>query len=418
MKAFGISQQPHRNLGRSQTPPRPHDNTIPAQHQSALLGKDTRTPLFLRQDNQPALIEDNFPTMSAAISQTSAHPLPTSLRQSFESQLGYDLGQVRVHADRGAAESAQALRAKAYTTGTNIVFGEGYYRPDTKEGKRLLAHELVHVVQQASGHAPRGPSSDRPVIPPPSHSSERDADRQADTLLRHATHRAPSSSADRNSAFHKPYSPQGFKPLTASPGSTIQRQEEEDWRLQLFPPRLSGPLGPLSFSATTSQAQLGYASDLFRAGLGYQYGGELFATGRYGGLSGRLGVNPQSGAFSLGGSYDRFRFGLQGSPSGSFGASLGYGAPLLPLPSELSRTVYGGAAGLHGVVGAIPEFLQNPIGTYGAQSENIDAMIAAGKMLGRLAGQEHGGPNFGAGLRVGWDPQRGWVVFGGVQGSF
>lgn len=60
----------------------------------------------------------------------------------------YDLSQVRVHIDEKAAKSARAVDALAYTIGRDIVFGEGQYAPQTTEGQRLLAHELVHVVQQ------------------------------------------------------------------------------------------------------------------------------------------------------------------------------------------------------------------------------------------------------------------------------
>lgn len=81
-------------------------------------------------------------------------PLPESMRGFFEPRLGYDFGGVRVHADGEAAESARALHARAYTVGSNIVFGAGQYAPGTHEGKRLLAHELTHVVQQSHGTAP------------------------------------------------------------------------------------------------------------------------------------------------------------------------------------------------------------------------------------------------------------------------
>ncbi len=60
----------------------------------------------------------------------------------------YDFGDVRIHTDTRAAESAQAIDALAYTVGRNVVFGEGQYAPTTAEGQRLIAHELTHVTQQ------------------------------------------------------------------------------------------------------------------------------------------------------------------------------------------------------------------------------------------------------------------------------
>jgi hypothetical protein len=68
----------------------------------------------------------------------------------MELRFGFDFSQVRVHTDAQAAESARAVNALAYTVGSDIVFGAGQYAPGTAAGKRLLAHELTHVVQQGS----------------------------------------------------------------------------------------------------------------------------------------------------------------------------------------------------------------------------------------------------------------------------
>jgi hypothetical protein len=76
--------------------------------------------------------------------------LPGDVRSFFESRIGYDFSNVKVHTDSVAAKSAQSINALAYTTGNNIVFNEGQYSPNTDSGKRLLGHELTHVVQQGS----------------------------------------------------------------------------------------------------------------------------------------------------------------------------------------------------------------------------------------------------------------------------
>lgn len=62
-----------------------------------------------------------------------------------------DFSRVRIHTDRLAAESAKGLHARAFTVGNQIVFGSGQYAPASMEGRRLLAHELTHVVQQSGG---------------------------------------------------------------------------------------------------------------------------------------------------------------------------------------------------------------------------------------------------------------------------
>lgn len=80
-------------------------------------------------------------------------PLPAEDRAFFEPRLGHDLGGVRIHTDAIAAESARELRAQAYTTGSDVVFAAGHYAPHTSQGRQLLAHELVHVVQQGGAAA-------------------------------------------------------------------------------------------------------------------------------------------------------------------------------------------------------------------------------------------------------------------------
>ena len=80
---------------------------------------------------------------------SSGQPLASATRSQMEARFGHDFKHVRVHADARAAESAQALTARAYTAGSDIVFGAGQYAPHTERGTRLLAHELTHVVQQA-----------------------------------------------------------------------------------------------------------------------------------------------------------------------------------------------------------------------------------------------------------------------------
>lgn len=75
-------------------------------------------------------------------------PLEPALRQDMEQRFGHDFSTVRVHSDAPAGQSASDVSAKAYTVGHNIVFGAGQFAPDTHEGRRLIAHELTHVVQQ------------------------------------------------------------------------------------------------------------------------------------------------------------------------------------------------------------------------------------------------------------------------------
>jgi hypothetical protein len=79
---------------------------------------------------------------------SAGQPLDGATRAFFESRLGHDFSRVRVHADAKAAAAARSVNARAYTVGQDVVFGRGRYEPGSRAGRRLLAHELVHVVQQ------------------------------------------------------------------------------------------------------------------------------------------------------------------------------------------------------------------------------------------------------------------------------
>jgi hypothetical protein len=91
----------------------------------------------------------------------------------MEERFGHDFSRVRVHTDAEAAESAQILNARAYTVGRDVVFAAGEYAPHDDLGRRLLAHELTHVVQQSSGAGTGVPGAQEAE-------AERNADRVAD----------------------------------------------------------------------------------------------------------------------------------------------------------------------------------------------------------------------------------------------
>ena len=84
----------------------------------------------------------------AAGERERGRPLEPETRAYMEPRFGQDFAKVRVHTDAPAAESARAIGALAYTVGDDVVMPPEHYRPDTAEGRHLLAHELAHVVQQ------------------------------------------------------------------------------------------------------------------------------------------------------------------------------------------------------------------------------------------------------------------------------
>jgi Domain of unknown function (DUF4157) len=80
-------------------------------------------------------------------------PLPAGVRAFMETRFGHDFGRVRVHTGGRAETAARSIHARAFTRGRDVVFGAGQFAADSADGRRLIAHELAHVIQQ--GQAPR-----------------------------------------------------------------------------------------------------------------------------------------------------------------------------------------------------------------------------------------------------------------------
>ena len=100
------------------------------------------------------------PSVEQAVA-SSGKPLDAALRREMEPRFGCDFSQVRVHLGSAAEQSARDINARAYTLGDRMVFGAGEFNPATGAGRRLLAHELTHVVQQSGDSPERGPSLQR-----------------------------------------------------------------------------------------------------------------------------------------------------------------------------------------------------------------------------------------------------------------
>ncbi len=99
------------------------------------------------------------PASVARVLRSPGESLDPATRAFMQPRLGVDLGAVRIHRDPWAAESAREVQALAYTVGPNVVFAGGLYAPGTSAGRRLLAHELVHTIQQGATRA-SSPDSD------------------------------------------------------------------------------------------------------------------------------------------------------------------------------------------------------------------------------------------------------------------
>jgi Domain of unknown function (DUF4157) len=112
-----------------------------------------------RFTGQTANQTDVAPASVDQVLSSPGNPLEPALQQEMGQRFGHDFSQVRVHTGGEAARSAQDVNAKAYATGYNIVFGAGQFTPSTLQGRKLLAHELTHVVQQSNSNKIRSEQS-------------------------------------------------------------------------------------------------------------------------------------------------------------------------------------------------------------------------------------------------------------------
>ena len=98
---------------------------------------------------------DEVPSIVADVLREPGTALSPSTRAFMEPRFGRDFSSVRIHTGERASQSAHAIHATAYASGSHIAFASGEFAPDTSRGRHLLAHELAHVAQQPDGAASR-----------------------------------------------------------------------------------------------------------------------------------------------------------------------------------------------------------------------------------------------------------------------
>lgn len=108
------------------------------------------TPLLRKSSGSIGTGEKGAPPLVHDVLRSPGRPLDASTRASMEPHFGQEFGDVRVHTDARAADSARSVHALAYTVGSHVVFGSGQFSPATPAGRTLLAHELTHTIQQRS----------------------------------------------------------------------------------------------------------------------------------------------------------------------------------------------------------------------------------------------------------------------------
>ncbi len=119
--------------------------------QTGLLRHTNTSQATLQRVAISAAPAHSVPPIVHDVLRSPGQSLDSGTRSFMESRFGHDFSGVRIHTDGQAAASARAVNALAYTVGRDVVFGSGQYLPGTMAGKRLLAHELTHVVQQGRG---------------------------------------------------------------------------------------------------------------------------------------------------------------------------------------------------------------------------------------------------------------------------
>lgn len=147
-------------------------------------GKCAAKRATLQRHGNGAGASNGVPSIVNRALMAPGHSLDAQTRGFMEPRFGHDFSSVRVHTDSLAGESARSVNALAYTLGSHVVFGAGQYAPHSAAGRRLLAHELTHVVQQrGQEHSLQGkgdPATGNEsalTIGQPADSLEREADR-------------------------------------------------------------------------------------------------------------------------------------------------------------------------------------------------------------------------------------------------
>ncbi len=155
------------------------DSSDPREHLAASVGNRAFGALIAREG--AGILPDGtvHPEVQATIAQArgGGSALAGGARERFGAALGDPLGDVRVHTDAGADELARSVSARAFTTGSDVFFASGEYRPGSGEGDRLLAHELTHVVQQRGA-----PTSGPLAVSEPGDAQETEAETVAHEL--------------------------------------------------------------------------------------------------------------------------------------------------------------------------------------------------------------------------------------------
>jgi hypothetical protein len=174
VKSHEHSEREHQDPGRRPESV-PETETTPVERLAASVGNQAFG--VLARDGAGILSDGTaHPDVAAAIARRRGYgePIEEGMRTDLEAKLGDSFHDVRIHKDGEADAIARSVSANAFTTGADVYFAEGQFKPDSPEGKELIAHELAHVVQQ------RGAPTTGPMrVSQPGEPLEREAEQAA-----------------------------------------------------------------------------------------------------------------------------------------------------------------------------------------------------------------------------------------------
>ncbi len=203
---------------------------------------------------------DTAPASVDRVLASPGHRLDPALQQDMGQRFGHDFSRVQVHSGAAAEQSAREVNANAYTVGHNIVFGAGRFAPGTHEGRRLIAHELTHVVQQSGADGSRvDQSDDKRGLPPVSLGQPQ--------LFRQAAIEPHYPTEEEQREIEKILSRE-VKPTKATPDKPAEKKHLNDDEIRDYVERLKPPflaeLSKLDTGPSASSGDVLKEADAFR----------------------------------------------------------------------------------------------------------------------------------------------------------